>query len=89
MTVSLTLPPDLEARIQSEAARRSVDVEQYLVWLVSSSLPADSDADIRKRALAAIDSLSLMGTETEQRDTFDYLSRAIDEDRLSDRKLFK
>ena len=83
MTVSVSLPPDVEKRIQVEAAKRSVAVEDYLLWLISSAVPTMSDTDRRQRAVAAIELLSEMGTEDEQRETFEYLAHAIDQDRLS------
>jgi hypothetical protein len=89
MTVSLTLPPDVEKRIQSEAAQRSVPVEDYIVWLLSLPTPASDEQDRRKRALAGIDALAEIGTQEEQRETFEYLARVIDEDRLSDRRRFQ
>ncbi|MGB2608223.1 MAG: hypothetical protein WBC80_04555 [Isosphaeraceae bacterium] len=39
-------------------------------------------------ALQALDSLEGMGDEEEQRETFAYLTRAVNEDRLSDRPRF-
>ena len=87
MTVSLTLPPDVEARVYAEAARRSVAVDDYVASVITAAVPA-ADSERRARALAAIEAVNEMGTEEEQQDTFDFLSRAIDEDRLSDRKLF-
>jgi len=38
--------------------------------------------------LQALDSLEDMGDEEEQRETFAYLARAVNEDRLSDRPRF-
>ncbi|MDE2106570.1 MAG: hypothetical protein KGL39_55660 [Patescibacteria group bacterium] len=87
MTVSLTLPPEVEARVQQEAAKRSIPVEEYVASVVTAAVPTVGEAERRARA-AAIETISDMGTEDEQRETFEYLARAIDEDRLSDRKLF-
>ncbi|MBV8129811.1 MAG: hypothetical protein JO114_19350 [Planctomycetaceae bacterium] len=42
----------------------------------------------RALALQALDSLEDMGDEEEQRETFAYLARAVNEDRLSDRLRF-
>ena len=89
MTVSLTLPPDVEKRIQEGAAQHSVPVEDYIVWLLSSPGLTSDEKERRRRALAGIDALAEIGTEEEQRDTFEYLAKVIDEDRLSDRKRFK
>lgn len=42
----------------------------------------------QRQSIAAIQSLDEIGSEEEQKDTFAFLKHAIDEDRLSDRKLF-
>ncbi len=50
-----------------------------------------TEEEIRRRnalALAALDSVLEIGDDPEQRDTLDYLIRAVDEDRLSDRARF-
>ncbi len=88
MTLSVTLPPEVEARVQQEAARRSVPVEDYVVSVVTASVPVGGEAERRARTLGAIEAVAEMGSEEEQRETFEYLAQAIDEDRLSDRKLF-
>jgi hypothetical protein len=72
MTLSLTLPPEVEARVQQEAARRFVPVEDYVASVVTAAVPADGEAERRARAAAAIESISDMGTEDEQRETFEY-----------------
>jgi hypothetical protein len=43
---------------------------------------------INYAALALLQSWAMEGDEHEQRDTWEYLKKALDEDRLSDRKLF-
>ena len=77
MTVSLTLPPDVEARVYQEAARRSVPVEDYVASVVTAAVPA-GEAERRARALAAIEAVAEMGSEEEQRETFEFLAHAID-----------
>jgi hypothetical protein len=50
-----------------------------------------TEAEIRERnthALAALDAIAAIGDEAEHRETLDYLMRAIEEDRLSDRSRF-
>ena len=50
-----------------------------------------TEAEIRERnalALAALETINEIGDDTEQRETLDYLMRAVDEDRLSDRPRF-
>jgi hypothetical protein len=43
---------------------------------------------INYAALALLQSWATEGDEQEQRDTWEYLKKVLDEDRLSDRKLF-
>lgn len=54
------------------------------------ALPLTPEEIYQRAALAlqALDSLEGMGDEEEQRETFAYLARAVDEDRLSDRPRF-
>ena len=54
------------------------------------ALPLTPEELDRRAALAlqALDSLEDMGDEEEQRETFAYLARAVNEDRLSDRLRF-
>jgi len=52
-------------------------------------LPTEPKLEARRaRALAAIDAMVDIGDEKEQRDTFEALKASLDEDRMSDRKLF-
>ena len=88
MAMSVSLSPDVEARLQEEAAKRRIPVEDLVASVVASAVPSLDESDRRGRALAALAAVSDMGTEIEQRETFNYLARAIDEDRMSDRKLF-
>jgi hypothetical protein len=51
-----------------------------------------SEEEIHRRneeAIRALDALDDIGDEEEQRETLDYLIKAIDEDRLSDRRRFR
>ena len=50
-----------------------------------------TEEEIRQRncvAIAALEALEEIGDEVEQRETLDYLRRAVDEDRLSNRPRF-
>jgi hypothetical protein len=80
MTVSVTLLPEVEARVNREAAKRSIPVEDYVASVVAAAVPAEGESDRRARAAAAIESLSDMGTGEKQRETFECLSKAIDEE---------
>jgi hypothetical protein len=51
-----------------------------------------SEEEIRRRneqAIRALDALDDMGDEDEQRETLEFLIKAIDEDRLSKRRRFR
>jgi hypothetical protein len=88
MTVTLNLPPEIEKRVQTEAARQSLGVEEYLLRLVETAVPDEEEAARRERALHLLRSVSNIGDEQEQKETFDYLKAAVDADRLSERKRF-
>lgn len=84
--MTLTLPPDLERRLSEAAAEWGLDLEKFTVKVLDEALPADRTAN----AVALLQSwIDADDTEiAEQKGTGDYLIRALDEDRLSDRKLF-
>ena len=88
MTVTLDLPPDMEVRVQAEAAKQELRIEEYLLRLVAAGMVVDTAADQRARSLALLESVRDIGDEDEQRETFTYLREAVDQDRLSDRKRF-
>jgi hypothetical protein len=88
MTITLDLPPDIATRVQTEAAKQSVAVEQYLLRLVERAVPED-EAARRERSLKLLRSVADIGDAAEQRETFEYLKTAVDEDRLSERARFK
>ena len=75
--------------------------KQALAQLISTTTPTESLPDVSKTEIdrsteqlqktnALIELLKSWreGDEEEQRDTLEYLQRVLDEDRLSDRKLF-
>ena len=85
MTLQLKLPPDLERRLEQEAGRQGMPPDQYTLRLLDEHLPA---TDRRGDAIALLQGWIENGDEAEQRETGEMLVRALDEDRLSDRKLF-
>ncbi|HUG91144.1 MAG TPA: hypothetical protein VML55_09935 [Planctomycetaceae bacterium] len=85
MTLTITLPPDLEQRLVAEAERRGVSADECTVQLLAQSLPPEDRA---ARAVALIQSWIDDEDATEQQETRDYLIKALDEDRPSNRKLF-
>jgi hypothetical protein len=85
MTLTLHLPQDLEYRLAQEAQRQGLSLDDYTVALLDKSLPPqDQRTDLITLLQTWIDE---EGPE-EQRETGEYLIRALDEDRLSDRPLF-
>jgi hypothetical protein len=85
MTLNLELTPELEQRLTREAARKGIPAEKYTLELLEQSLPPD---DRRAELASLLRSWSENGDAEEQRETGEYLVRTLDEDRLSDRKLF-
>lgn len=85
MTLTLRLPPDLEERLTEEAKRSGMLAEQYTLHLLETNLPPK---DRRGRVVELLQSWIDEGDAEEQTETGEYLIRALDEDRLSDRKLF-
>jgi hypothetical protein len=87
MTLHLSLPPDLESRLRQEAQRQGLPPDAVTLKLPDDHLPAVD----RRAALIAL--LKEWRTEDEAMTPEESASnaevlRALDEDRLSDRKLF-
>jgi hypothetical protein len=85
MTLTLELTPDLEQRLTREAEKRGLPTEEYTLELLRQHLPSD---DRRAELMTILRSWTEEGDAEEQRETGEYLIQALDEDRLSDRKLF-
>jgi len=85
VNVTLDLTPELGRRLKRAARQHGVSANAYTVQLLDRHLPCCSDN-------AAL--LSLLQTwmdeedAGEQRDTGEYLLRALDGDRLSNRRFF-
>ena len=87
MTLQLSLPPDLERRLTSAASRNGKPVDQYAVQLLEQHVPpADSNAAAAQMLLRwAAEDEALTDEQSAENEA---ILRAIDDDRLSDRKLF-
>jgi hypothetical protein len=85
MTLTLNLPPDVAERLRQAADRRGLPADVYASQLLAEHLPPQ---DRRAEAVALLQSWIDAGDADEQKETGDYLIRVLDEDRLSDRKLF-
>jgi hypothetical protein len=85
MTLTLTLPPDIEERLQHEAERQGLPTAALTLQLLDQHLPSK---DLRTELVDLLQSWIDAGNDQEQKETGDYLVQALDEDRLSDRRLF-
>ena len=85
MTLTLNLPPELEQYLLQEAKQQGLSVEAMTLQLLTKSIL------LRQKQAEAVDLLqSWIDDEDieEQQETGAYLIQVLDEDRLSDRKLF-
>ena len=85
MTLTPNLPPDIEQYLFQEAKQQGLSVEAMTLKLLTSSIV------LRQKQANAVNLLqSWIDDEDvrEQQETGQYLIRALDEDRLSERKLF-
>jgi hypothetical protein len=85
MTLTLTLPPDIEKRLQHEAERQGLPPVTLTLQLLDQHLPSK---DPRTELVNLLQSWIDDGDDQEQKETGEYLVQALDEDRLSDRRLF-
>ena len=85
MTLTLTLPPGLEQRLEEESKRQHVSPTEYALHVLEQHL---SPLDRQTQLIALIQNWIDDDDVAEQKSTGDYLIQVLDEDRLSDRKLF-
>jgi hypothetical protein len=85
VTLTLNLTPELEQRLTEEAARLEVPPDQCALELLTRHL---APKDRRTEFLASLRSWMEDDDPEEQKETFEYLVRTLDEDRPSERKLF-
>ncbi|MEO0769876.1 MAG: hypothetical protein AAFY72_10660 [Cyanobacteria bacterium J06649_4] len=85
MTLTLELSPELEQYIKQEASQHGLSPDELALQLLSDSILA------KQKQAEAINTLqSWIDTDDaeDQQETGQYLIQKLDEDRLSDRKLF-
>jgi hypothetical protein len=84
MTLTLDLPSELEQYLLREANAQGISIESMTLRLLINSIPTkQKQAEAVKLIQSWIDE-----DDEEQQETGQYLIQALDEDRLSDRKLF-
>lgn len=85
MTLNLDLPSELEQYLLQEAEQQGLSVEAMTLQLLTKSL------QLRQKQSEAVDMLQSWIEDEDvedQQETGEYLVQVLDEDRLSDRKLF-
>ncbi|MBW3625212.1 MAG: hypothetical protein KY468_17580 [Armatimonadetes bacterium] len=87
MTLTLNLPAGIESQLHREAERKGLTAEAYAAQLLEEWLKQER-IERNQAAIRLLQSFIDEGDEEEQRETGEFLMRALDEDRLSDRKLF-
>ena len=85
MALTLHLSPELEQRLKQEAKRQGLALDAYALQLLAQSLPPK---DQQTELVTLLQSWIDEGDPEEQRETGEYLIRALDEDRLSNRQFF-
>lgn len=85
MTITLTVPPELEQRLTQAAEQQGVGVDAYALRLLEQHVPS---SERRSELIALLQSWIDAADADDQKETGEYLVRVLDEDRLSDRKLF-
>jgi hypothetical protein len=85
MTLTLSIPPEIEQHLDRKAREQGLSTEAYALQLLSESV------SIQEKSTKLVNLLQSWIDEddtAEQQETGEYLIQALDEDRLSDRKLF-
>jgi hypothetical protein len=81
----LNISPELEKQLKQEAERAGLSLDEYAQKLLEERAPS---ADRQIELVSLIQSWIDEGDEEDQRVLGEYMIRVLDEDRLSDRKLF-
>ena len=85
MTLTLNVPPEIEQQLDRKAREHGLSIEAYALQLLSESI------SVQEKSTKLVNLLQSWIDEDdigEQQETGEYLIQALDEDRLSDRKLF-
>jgi len=85
MMLTVHLPRDLAKRLQHEAERQGIPADTLTLQLLDQHLPAN---EAPGKLMALLQSWIEENDAQEQRETGEYLVQALDEDRLSERRLF-
>ena len=84
MKLTLELEPDLEKRLTRAAVQQALPVDKFAIQIIENHLPLDAG---RAQLISLLQSWIDEAPEGKP-ENGDDLERAVDEDRLSDRKIF-
>ncbi|MBE9260378.1 hypothetical protein IQ228_24380 [Dolichospermum sp. LEGE 00246] len=85
MTLTLSLPPELEQYLIQESQQQGLSVETYTLELIQKSI---LQKEKQLKIVNVLQSWIDESDEQEQQETGEYLINALDENRLSNRQLF-
>jgi hypothetical protein len=85
MTLTIDLPAALEQYLLQSAHQQGISLEAMTLQVLTNSIPIDQK---QAEAVNLLQSWLDDEDDEEQQETGRYLLQALDEDRLSDRKLF-
>ncbi len=85
MTLTLNLPAELERYLLHEAREQGISIEAMTLQLLTNAIPTEQK---QSEAVNLLQSWLDDEDDEEQQETGRYLIQALDEDRLSDRKLY-
>ena len=85
MTLTLTLTPEIEQYLTQTARQQGLSTEGYALQLLIEHILLKQK---QAKSIALLQSWMDEEDAEEQQETGEYLIQALDEDRLSDRKLF-
>jgi hypothetical protein len=85
MTLTLNLSPELEQYLLQEAKQHGLSVEALALQLLTNSILLKQK---QTEAVSLLQSWLDSEDEEEQQETGQYLVQVLDDDRLSERKLF-
>jgi hypothetical protein len=86
MTLNLNLPPDLAEQLNRDAERHGLSPDKFTLQILEQHpVPGKQSGELVALLQSWIDDEDIAG----QQETGEYLIRALDEDRPSERKLFR
>ena len=85
MVLMLNLTPEMELHLNREAQKKGVSVEAYALEMLQEQI---SNKEKQTNLVDVLDSWLDEDDVQEQESTGEFLIKALDEDRLSERKLF-